>query len=227
MRDMLLKDFPSVREKRIEIVRNGFHSEIFEAHPFVFMDGKIRILHAGSIWRGIGGGVQPVLAVLNAVRIVYGEISSLPDKLQLILMGDVASEIKDYVRKSDLGSVVTIMDHTSHREVWGYMKAVQYLLNILNIRHGPGTKIYDYIAAGKPIINVGYEDGEAARLVAQYGLGTTVRPEPQEITNLLKRLLQFPLKREGMRDLSSFSRAKQTEKLAMFLNDMMEGRKRA
>lgn len=220
MKDMLLRDFPSVRNKRIEIVRNGFHSEILEAHPYRFMDRRIHILYAGSIYRTLGGGLQHVLAVLKAVRILSGEISSLPDKLQLLLIGNVANEIMDYVRRFDLGSVVTIMDHMSHRKVWGYMKAVQYLLNINCVRHGLGTKIYDYLAVGKPIINVGYEDGEAARLIAEYDVGATVRPDPTDVASFLRRLLRSPLRIERRGDVSSLSRERQTGKLAMFLNEI-------
>ncbi|MGA2462601.1 MAG: glycosyltransferase [Candidatus Bathyarchaeia archaeon] len=223
VRDMLFDDFPIAKRKRAEIVRNGFLLDILDAKPCTFADHKIHILHAGSLYRD---RVGHMLRFLEALTILSKEIGTLSDKFEVILTGFVPIEIADQVRKSNLDSIVRIIGHMPRREVWSYMKGVEYLLCIPGWNQTLTWKIYEYLAAGKPIINVGEEDGEAARLIAKYDVGATVRPDPVQIKNLLKGLLRFPLAIKRLNDIRSFSREKQTEKLAIFMDEIVKGSKR-
>jgi glycosyltransferase involved in cell wall biosynthesis len=223
VRNMLLEDFPNVREKRLEIVRNGFLSDILEAEAYNFADHKIRILHAGSIY---GVRISRMLKFLEGLAMLCNEISSLPSQLEVILTGHVPGRILDRVREANLDSVVRIMTNIPRQEVWGYMKSVEYLLCIPESSFALTSKIFEYVAVGKPIVNIEDENGEAARLISRYGIGSTVRSDPREIAIFLKGLLRVPLTIEGISDVSHFSRERQTEKLAMFLNAVIERRER-
>jgi glycosyltransferase involved in cell wall biosynthesis len=223
VKDMLLDDFPSAREKRLEIVRNGFLSDILGAERHTFTDHKIRILHAGSIY---GERVLHMLSFLKALEMLSNEIGSLGDRLSVILTGHVDSKIVDHVRKSNLDSVVSIMNDMPRQEIWGYMKGVEYLLCIPGWRQTLTWKIFEYLAAGKPILNIGDENGEAADLIAKYHVGVTVRPDPTEIADFLRGLFRVPLTIKRVADVNLFSREKQTERLALFLNEIVERPKR-
>ena len=104
------------------------------------------------------------------------------------------------------------------------MKGVDYLLCFPDTDETLITKMFEYLAVRKPIINVGGEEGgEAARLIADYGVGSTVRDEPNEIARLLKGLIRHPLRIRMISNLSSFSRESQTRRLAAFLNEVIKG----
>lgn len=223
IRDMLVEDFPIARDKRIEIVGNGFLSGILEAKACAFEDRRIRILHAGSIYTE--DHIRKTLSFLSGLAMLESEISPVADKLDVILAGRVPRQIVQHVTKSNLNSVVRIIGNMPRQRVWSYMKSVDYLLCIPPAKEVVTAKIYEYLAVRKPIINLGDEDGEAARLIARYGVGATVGPDPTEIASFLKGLLRFPLKVEAISDVSFFSRERQTEKLAMFLNEIIKGRK--
>lgn len=224
IRDILVEVFPIVRDKKLEIVRNGFLSGVLEVEACKFKDRKIRILHAGSIYSE--EQIRRTLNFFKGLTMLSSEISSLGDMIDVILTWHLPRQIAQYIRKSNLDSIVRIVGDMSRHEVWSYMKGVDYLLCIPYGKEAVTTKMYEYLAVRKPIINLGDEDGEAARLIAKYGVGATVRPDPGEIASFLKGLLRFPLKIEAINDVSSFSRKAQTEKLAMFLNGIMKSSKR-
>lgn len=223
IKERLMEVFPIVRVKRLEIVRNGFLSGVLEVEACKFKDRKIRILHAGSIYTE--EQIRRTLNFLKGLTMLSSENSELGDMMDVIFTWRLPRQIAQYVGSSNLDSIVRIVSNMSRQEVWSYMKGVDYLLCVPYGKEAVTTKIFEYLAVRKPIINLGDEDGEAARLIAKCGVGATVRPDPAEIASFLKGLLRFPLKIETNNDISSFSRKAQTERLAMFLNEIIKSGK--
>ena len=222
IKDKLVAQFPIVKDKKMAIVRNGFFEGVLKAEAHVFAERKISFLHAGSIHHT--KQIRQATSFLDGIATLS---SDLLDNLDVILAGRVSRQIVQHVRERNLDSVVRFMGNMPRRKVWSYMKGVDYLLCFPDTDEGVITKMYEYLAARKPIINVGGEDGgEIACLIAEYGVGSTVRDEPSEIARLLKRLIRRPLRIKRIGNLSPFSRESQTRRLAALLNEVIKGQRR-
>jgi hypothetical protein len=91
-------------------------------------------------------------------------------------------------------------------------------------RHTCPAKLFEYAAARRPVLCLGPDDGVVERLVREYSLGVVAR-RPDDIAGELRRWLD--LKAAGsIPDLSAeppvdLSRARQVDKLARFLGDVV------
>lgn len=86
--------------------------------------------------------------------------------------------------------------------------------------HLPG-KLYEYAAAGKPILALTHPDGESASFLSQVGGGVVLPPNDQ---HALRRLLQqlssqksLPVPPQDRTKLESFQRNSLAERLASVL----------
>jgi glycosyltransferase involved in cell wall biosynthesis len=87
------------------------------------------------------------------------------------------------------------------------------------------TKLYEYAASGRPILNLGSADGEAARWIAAHGAGVTIPPDDQEaIGRQLQewsRLPSVPGTGLGPDRLAAYERRHLTGKLARILDNLV------
>jgi glycosyltransferase involved in cell wall biosynthesis len=91
----------------------------------------------------------------------------------------------------------------------------------------PG-KLYEYVAAGRPVLFIGPVNGDAARLLKEAGVGTTVSNDEEEIYRALQQL--HDLWERGRLRVSAnpaairrYSRVSQVERLADIFSRVAEG----
>jgi colanic acid biosynthesis glycosyl transferase WcaI len=160
---------------RIAVIHNGVEAQRFcQARP------EARIKRAGPVrgryvvgYIGNVGLAQGLDTVLEAARRLSGE----PVTFLLIGNGVDKPRLQDAARQAGLTNV-RFLQGVPRRRVPSLLAACDALLVIL--RDDPlfqitiPSKLYEYMAAGKPIVcSVG---GEAAELVTEAGCGLTVRP---------------------------------------------------
>ncbi|MBR3492255.1 MAG: glycosyl transferase family 1, partial [Bacteroidales bacterium] len=84
-------------------------------------------------------------------------------------------------------------------------------------------KLFEYMASGRPILCIGPEDGDAARILRETGAGQTISFEGKEkmkeaLKNLYQRYLNHTLPNNTNTAVEQFSRKNMSEKYAMLLN---------
>ena len=221
MAEDLRKKFNDIR---LEMIPNGFDSVDFEGFKPEVTD-KFEIVYLGTfnLWNNPNPFLQ---AFSELVR----ENREFAEKAQFTRVGFVLNwNWNALLEKYGLDDKNVIsLDYVPHRESIKHLLRSKLLLLTAggkkkSVLHTPG-KIYEYLAARKPILAIVPQDGAAAELVRKYKAGTAVDPNDQ--TGMKKELLSlFERYRENNlgnlpsnSELSQLERRNQTQRLAEFFN---------
>lgn len=163
--------YPEQRDKFL-VLPNGFDPSDFEDIDAgnVGTDSPDLVLcHAGFLY-----GVRDPAVLLEAIRVANRKRAGESGKIVFHQIGDVQLDYNLRDRFSDLledGSLI-IDEPVPYKQCLRSLASADLVVNIQ-----PGTqtqipsKLYDYLALGRPIINITPADGALGRLVASKGLG--------------------------------------------------------
>lgn len=158
-----------VRKTRVEVVRNGVDESLlrmFDPSPPV-SHGSTRVLYAGLL-----GHAQELEVLI--------EVAALAPDLQIVLAGDgpCRAELEDLVRRRGLTNVaftgyVTPQELAQHYHSSDVLFA-QVRRSRLHAVTAVPSKLFEYMAAGRPIVYAG--EGAAVALIDETGSGITTAP---------------------------------------------------
>jgi glycosyltransferase involved in cell wall biosynthesis len=97
-------------------------------------------------------------------------------------VGDFRSTDREWAEQLALGDRLELVPYTSHRNALALERDSEALLLLIPEADGRGRgvlsgKVFEYLAAERPILAVVPPDGEAARLLRETGNGVVVGPE--------------------------------------------------
>jgi len=205
---------------KVVTIANGSDFDDFaglEHHPST----KLRITHTGN-FQG-KRDPKPFLRALAA--------SGLEDVV-VRFAGDVRAADREYAEALGLGDRIELLGYVSRRRSLELQRDSEALLLLIPDSGGRGKgvltgKIFEYLAAERPILAVVPPDGAAADLLRETGAGTVVGPEDEDgiraaLVDLHRRwkdgsLDGTPLSPEWRERLS---RAKRVEELAEVLRTL-------
>jgi glycosyltransferase involved in cell wall biosynthesis/SAM-dependent methyltransferase len=185
MRRALAARRPSAAS-RIELIPNGYDPADLAGLPertIPGADDPIRFLFAGRLLanQSAGGFYQ-----------AFGEYAREGRRATLEMVGQIDPSHVAQARAAIDPAALTISDFVSHAEVMDRIAAADVLVVI--ILGGPGAagnmtgKLYEYVAARRPILLIG-PNGDAARMLRSPGLGVVARPDhPAEILDAIKQV---------------------------------------
>ena len=133
-------------------------------------DGSFRLVHTGLF----AADGNP----LNLWDALAGRCKADPafrERLQIRLAGKVDRAITDAIRERDLGANLVELGYLPHDETVREQRAADILL--LPLRQEPEYakvlpgKIFEYLAARRPVLGIGQEDGAAAQVLRDAGAG--------------------------------------------------------
>lgn len=164
--------------RRFHVVPNGCDPSEFEGLEPAPEPGRFVLLHAGSLY----GGRNP-LPLCRALARLLAEGRLDPGTFRLRFLGPVnpaGIDLPAECQALGLGGVVEFPGRVSRAESLRQMLSASALL-LLQPGHTvsiPG-KLYEYLAAARPILAVA-EEGEIADLVRASGMGRSVVPADEE-----------------------------------------------
>jgi len=212
------REFESITSKPIHVITNGYDDGYEKKES---LDTQFTISHIGSLlskrnpenlWKVLGELVQ--------------DNPEFRKRLQLQLIGLVSQEVLDSLEKYDLLGFIHRTDYVSHHEAIRYQKKSQLLL-LLEIDSEetrgiiPG-KLFEYLAARRPVLAVGPEEWEAGDLLVNTGAGRvfSYREETELKKVILKWFQAYLTSTLKVKDtqITQFSRRALTRKLAELLH---------
>jgi glycosyltransferase involved in cell wall biosynthesis len=155
--------------RRLQVIANGCDFEDFEG--LQYRPGEhLRVTHAGSFF-----GRRDPRAFLDALARTDGSIVAR-------FVGGFPTAYREYADRLGLGDRVEVLSHRSRAEVLALQRDSDALLLLIPDNEGRGRgvlsgKIFEYLAAERPILAVVPPDGEAAALIRGTGAGTIVAPD--------------------------------------------------
>ena len=133
-------------------------------------DGSFRLVHTG-LFAADGNPLN----LWDALAKRCGTDPDFRERLQIRLAGKVDRAITDAIRERGLGANLVELGYLPHDETVREQRAADILL--LPLRQEPEYakvlpgKIFEYLAARRPVLGIGQEDGAAAQVLRDAGAG--------------------------------------------------------
>lgn len=126
-------------------------------------------LYAGSLSADIGAD-----QFMNSLRNILNKKPAALQLAKFLFLGP-SSEYSKWFDDRLLGDTVFFLPPVSLYESYGYMKATDVLISLGGKQtQRLNRKIFEYAAAGHPVLHVGNPDGETATIVLRHNLGPVV-----------------------------------------------------
>ena len=160
-------EFAGKTGKPVHLVTNGFDVAIARGEE---TDEKFTLTHVGSLL----SGRNPVL-LWDALRELVEAEPGFRDDLAIRLVGATSADITAVIREYGLEPYLEMIDYLDHDKAIAVQRRAQLLLLIEIDRPEtraiiPG-KLFEYLAAKRPILAIGPGDWDAARIVAGHQAG--------------------------------------------------------
>ncbi len=152
----------------VRVVGNGCDFDEFDGLAYNGAD-RFRITHAGSFF-----GRRDPRPFLDALALV--------DDVVARFVGDFRTRDRQYADGLALEDRLELIPYLPHAEALALQQDSEALLLLVPEAEGRGRgvlsgKVFEYLAAGRPILAAVPPDGEAAALIRETGAGVVVPPE--------------------------------------------------
>ena len=161
---LVQRDFQARTQTPVALITNGFDEDDFVAAAPPRSDGKFRLVHTGLF----AADGNP----LNLWDALAERCAADPDfreRLEIRLAGKTDRAVTDSIRARGLGGNLVEAGYLPHDETVREQQAADILL--LPLRREPEYakvlpgKIFEYLAARRPVLGIGQEDGAAAAVL--------------------------------------------------------------
>lgn len=169
------------------VVRNGYDAEDFDQPVLPELDAaKFHLAYTGST-ADIDSRPKTFLQALHRA---IDDYPWLRDIVRVHFVGDVDEESRQTIADLALQPYVNSTGYLTHRESVGYLCKVDAPLMIVRIFPNivPG-KVYEYMAARKPVLTLACRDGETFDLLDRAGLAFWA--EPEEPMDIARQIVQL------------------------------------
>jgi len=167
---LMQEDFQSVTVTPVEMITNGYDEEDFD--QVVEDDGNFNITHTGLF--SSDGNPESLWKVLSDK---CGRDPEFRKMMRIRLVGKVDKAIVDSINSAGLDENLLDFGYQSHavavREQIGASVLVLPLRNDPDYRPILPGKLFEYLAARRPILGIGQEDGAMARVIGSTNAGVT------------------------------------------------------
>ncbi len=204
-------------------IYNGFDGDDFltetKSRPDLFYVSHVGNMNAARnpdlFWRVLAKGIDE------------GQFS----RLRIRLVGNVDASVMDTLTSLGLDHLVDQVSYCPHQEAVGYMKESGALLLPINrVFSAKGIvtgKLFEYLAAGKPIIGIGPSDGDAASIINETSGGKMVDYEDDDTMSHYLHALYIAWEKKEVflkvdeAAIANYSREGQTAQLAKLLDELV------
>ena len=161
----------------VKVVYNGFDRDD-DAQTTVIPPDTFTITYLGVLSK-----IQNPNNLWQALCEFVKENEEFNKNLKINLIGQIDNSVIKSIEKQGLSGHVTMSSYIPHDQVSAVHRTSTLLLLLLMPDSEPRAKglltgkLFEYMASGRPILCIGPEDGDAARILNETHAGTTVRFE--------------------------------------------------
>lgn len=194
---------------KIHVIPNGFDETDFLKIENV----KCKIENKIISYVGNLGEQYPIKGFLEA----FTETLKKDSEWKLYFVGNCHNGVITLVKKLNISKSVVFVPYVNHSEAIDFMLKARILLLIIpEIENNKGIltgKLFEYLATGNPILNIGPKDGDAAAILKENAVSVTLNPnEKQEIVDFI--LNSSPTNTPSNLSEHKFSRRNLTREMA-------------
>lgn len=156
-----------VNGDKIHVIPNGFDEDDFNVKAEIPAD-KFVITYAGTI----ADSYKPEIFFKVMKEIIS---SNKEKKIEIQFIGSSAATVRSYADKYGVSNNINFISYVTHSEAVNYMMSSNALLLVIpEVANNKGIitgKLFEYLAAQRPIIALGPEDGDAGKIIADCKAG--------------------------------------------------------
>ncbi len=160
---------PETAPERVVVIPNGYDPDEFADIPYD-PPKELRITHSGSLFHN-----RIPHAFFDAVEDLLAEDPAAEADLRLHFAGRLDQAVLDLLNRNAWKRITSTRGFLPHHENLKLLRRSRVLLLLIGTDAQSKTmvtcKVYEYIAAGVPILAVGPPDGDAASVLRQTGTG--------------------------------------------------------
>lgn len=151
---------------KISVIPNGFDQEDFQTKEAIGADNCFNILYTGTITSLYG--VDILLDALSDIKEQYPQI-------RLKFVGTADRDIRNLIHENKLESMTTFIPYMIHGELIAHLRSASVLLLCIpDMKKNEGIitgKLFEYLAARRPILCIGPAEGDAAAIINENEAG--------------------------------------------------------
>ncbi len=218
-------EFGLYKQANLHVIPNGFDEEDFSAQP-IQQSKHIILTHVGTIPPNRNNPLLwDTFAKLVASR------PELATSLKLVFVGNVDSAVVKSIKTSGIEHLCQFEGYVSHKKAIDFMAEASALLLLVN--DSPNAqgiltgKLYEYMAAKRPILAYGPKKGNLDELLEETGSGKLFQHnDPHQVEEGLGWLINLhktDFKAYNPEEVNNYSRKNQSLKVVKLL-DHLNGR---
>jgi glycosyltransferase involved in cell wall biosynthesis len=176
------------------LITNGYDPEdVLESadHDSLVDADRHSIVHTGRVSLS-GVSLRPLV---EGLRIAKAEDPEVARRLEVVFAGSMTDEERNLLATPDLADTIRLVGWLERPPALALQRAADTLLVLTEGagRRSVATgKLFEYLAAGRPILVLG-EETEAARIVTETGSGFAASAsDPRAISEALRRVVNAP-----------------------------------
>jgi glycosyltransferase involved in cell wall biosynthesis len=184
MRTSFQAFLPEAPNARNFVIPNGFSAAgVAEPPPDT---GPVRVVHAGEIFTG-----RSLVPVLEAARRLAEKYPARP--IRLVTYGDLPAAEMARIRARGLEAFIEVRQRIPFAELFAELQRAHLLVAVVgdHMPYSTPYKVYDYMAAGRPILGLAPQGAALFDLLAESGAGECCeREDSAAIEAVLERLVR-------------------------------------
>ena len=216
------KGLERLGNRDVQVIQNGYDWVFNPTEEKLTLSEAFTLTHLGVI-----GPARNAPTLWQALRELKEEIEGFSKSLKIRLVGQVDQSVVQNLDTCGLTENTELITHVPHDEVKRIQDTTQILLLLVN--NAPNAKgiltgkLYEYLASGRPILAIGPEDGDAARLLKETQAGFIVDFEDKDkmkkvIRALYQKYLEGGLPPNETKEIERYSRKALAGEYAALLN---------
>ncbi len=209
--------------RNVRTIYNGFDRDDDTQTP-VNLSEQFTITYLGVLSK-----IQNPSNLWQALAELIKEDSGFDKNLKINMIGQIDSAVVSSIDENGLTQHVAYSPYMPHDQVSAVHRSSTLLLLLLMPDSEPRAKglltgkLFEYMASGRPILCIGPEDGDAARILRETSAGQTISFEDKEkmkeaLKNLYQRYLENTLEGNTNPKVENYSRQVMTQQYAALLN---------
>jgi glycosyltransferase involved in cell wall biosynthesis len=160
-------EFEQKRGKPVTVITNGFDETDFD-RTAIQRDQEFSLVHTGTFFSRINPE-----GLWHALELLKKENHPLVGRLKIKLVGRVDPAILESIHAFGLDSFLEMIPYQPHDVAVRIIQGAQVLLLCVfeEKKFIVTGKLFEYLAAGNPILCIGPTDGDAAAIIRDLGAG--------------------------------------------------------
>lgn len=165
------EEFAQLAERKVEVVTNGFDEQDMTTKTSISREQFI-IHHIGSMYED-----RNPSSLWQALAELASEDDTFRRLLNVKLTGNTEASVIESIHRFGLVEQLEVSPYQAHEKVTAEMGSAALLLLLLNdspdIEGRIPGKLFEYLAAGRPILCIGSKTGDSAGIIRETGTGTS------------------------------------------------------